>query len=152
MQVGVKNTIFTEEIITSFYWTSTAENSWHQLTNWGDYFFCENGVFNPYLHGQGGFSWCGSPTAELDWKKWPITQPHQLFWVQLKDLHFEYQLPKFGGKQSADSSAAADRYFPSADTFQLTCTKSGATSCDQSLQMFHWCFELLGAKISSNSV
>ena len=152
MQVWVRIHVLTKNIITSFYQLTSADVSCWGSIKWGDYFFCENGVFYPYLHGQGGVSWCGSPTAELDWKKWPITQPHQSFWVQLKDLHFEYQLSKFGGKRSADSSAAANRYFPSADTCQLTCTKSGATSCDQSLQMFHWCFELLGAKISSNSV
>ena len=41
--------------------------------------------------------------------------------------------------------------FPISCTFQLTFHRYGVTSCDQSLQMFHGCFELLGAKISSHS-
>ena len=45
----------------------------------------------------------------------------------------KYQLPKFRGKLSDDSSAAADSHFPLAYTLQLTCIKSGAIACVQGL-------------------
>ena len=84
-------------------------------------------------------------------KKLPISQPHQKFWVQLKDPYHEYQLPIVGGNLSAGSSAAAFQTFPISCTFQLTFHRNGVTSYDQIFQMFHGCFKLLGAKISSHS-
>ena len=152
MQVWVRIHVLTKNIITSFYWTSTADISWCQLIKWGDYIFGQNMDSNLHLHGKKGFSWFGSKTAELDSWKWPISQPHQKFWVHLVDDTYKCGNPKSEGDGSAGSSAAAMEPFPISCSFQLISCKSGGTSCDQSLQMFHWCFLLPIHKFSSHSI
>ena len=152
MQAGVKNTIFTKKIITSICQLMSAVFSCWGSIKWGDYIFGQNMDSNLHLHGKKGFSWFGSKTAELDSWKWPISQPHQSFWVHFVDDSSECGNPKSEGDGSAGSSAAAMGPFPISCRFQLMSCKSGGTSCDQSLQMFHWCFLLPIHKFSSHSI
>ena len=152
MQVCDRIHVLTKNIITSFYWTSTADISWCQLIKWGYYIFGWNMDSNLHLHGKKGFSWFGPKTAELDSWKWPISQPHQKFWVHLGDDSYKCGNPKSEGEGSAGHQLRPWNCFLSAAVFSWSSAKvilEGGTSFDQSLQMFHWCFCYLSLKCSS---
>ena len=78
---------------------------------------------------------------------WNGVKKRGSFWGLFLHQDLQYQLPKFRGKQSADSSAATDRYFPSADMRQKLCNILWSKFVNVSLVFYL----VHGAKISSNS-